>query len=175
MKLEINNSGTNSYYDEYLFLVQNYKKIYSNSNIKVKKSSSSAYLYLILSVVIFIGFLIWYLISKDIIQLCVTIFFAILILLSIILLCLIRKRINILASNYQKTIFEITEYGVSIENNKKYQLKFDEIRKILIGNYTITFVPNDVSKSFITTRIEYKNEIIGALKKYRCENLISNL
>ena len=173
MKIEINNSGTNSYYDEYLFLIQNYKKIYSDSNIKIKKASSSIYLYLCISVVIFIGFLIWYLMSKNTIQLCIMIFFAVLILFSIVLIYLIKKRISILVNNYQKSIFEITKDGISAESkDKKYELKFDEIKKILIGNYTITFIPNDIGKNFITTRIEYKKEIIETLKKYEKGNLI---
>ena len=173
MKLVIKDSGTNSYYDEYLFLVQNYKKVHSDSNIKIKKSSSSAYFYLCISIIIFIGSLIWYLLSNDAMQLCVLGLFSVSILLSIILLYLTKKRISTLSNSHQKTIFEITKDGVKVENkDKKFNLKFDEIKKILIGNYTITFIPNDITKNFITTRIEFKEDITKALKKYKKDNLI---
>lgn len=173
MKVEISDKGTSNYYDEYLFLIQNRNKLYSNSNIKIKKSSSSIYLYLLISSMIFVSFLIWYLISKSTLQLCVMILFLFLVIFSLVVIRLIKSRIKMLLDNHQTTKFEITNTCISVENkNKKYELNLDEIKKVVIGNYTITFVPNDINKEFITTRIEYKDEIIDTLKKYKKENLI---
>ena len=173
MKIEVNEKGSNNYYDEFLFLVSNHNKINSNDNIKIKKASSPVYLYLLISILFSIGFLIWFLYSKEVLHLCIMIFFILLSLLSCGLLILIKKRINFLSSNHRSNIFEISKSGVTVESSdKKYKLNFDEIKKVLIGQHTVTFVPTN-NKEFITTRIEYKDEIVKTLKKYGKDNLLS--
>ena len=173
MKIDIDNPGTKDYYDEFLFIVNNRKKICSNLNIKVYKLSYVAYRYLAISFIIFLIFLFWYLRSNKVLHLFITILFLFLIILSIIYLFLIKKRINKLLNSFSKTEFAIENECVFVESNEqKYKLKFDEIKGIIMGNYTLSFIPKDIKKQFITTRIEYKDEIIKALKKYNKDKLI---
>ena len=173
MKIDIDNPGTKDYYDEFLFIVNNLKKICSNLNTKVYKLSYVAYRYLAISFIIFLIFLFWYLRSNKVLHLFITILFLFLIILSIIYLFLIKKRINKLLNSFSKTEFAIENECVFVESNEqKYKLKFDEIKGIIMGNYTLSFIPKDMKKQFITTRIEYKDEIIKALKKYNKDKLI---
>ena len=73
---------------------------------------------------------------------------------------MIKKRINKLINTYTKTILEINNKAILIENNNtKVKMELKDINKVLEGKYTITFIPKELSIPFITTRIEYKEEI----------------
>ncbi|MBR2827876.1 MAG: hypothetical protein IKE70_01415 [Bacilli bacterium] len=175
MKIENKEPGSKDYYDEYLYIALNYKKLKDNSNKKVKKLSNSAYLYFMISTIIFILFLLWYLSTKDWIQLSITIFFGLLTILSMIYITLIKKRILLLIRSYSKTTFEITKDHILVENKiKKYSLKWNELDRILLNNDTILWIPKDEKNDFIITRIEYKEEIIKTLKNLKKEHLIVN-
>ena len=173
MKIDIDNAGTKDYYDEFLFIVNNRKKICSNLNAKVYKLSYVACRYLAISFIIFLIFLFSYLKFNKVLHLCITILFLCLIILSIIYLLLIRKRINLLLNSFSKTTLTIEkEYILVQSNEQEYKLNFNEVKGIIIGNYTISFIPKDMKKKFITIRIEYKDEILKTLEKYKKDNLI---
>lgn len=173
MKIEIKEKGTNNYYDEYLFFANNYKKIQDNPNTKIKKMTTSAITYLIISLLLFVAFLIWYLISKEALQLFIMIFFAVLSVCSILLILLIKNNIKKMANNHSKAVFEITSDYVSAKNdNTNIKLKLDEIKSVIISKNMILFIPKEISKPFVATRIEYKEEVIKTLKKYKKDNLI---
>lgn len=102
-----------------------------------------------------------------------TIFFSVLMIISVFYIIMIINRINQCTNVPGTNIFEITNSFVKIEtSNKKLKLDWDEIKSIIFGKYTISFISNDISKPFITTNIIYKEEVIKTLKKYKKEDLI---
>jgi len=172
MKIEIEEKGSNNYYDEFLYIINNYKKIQNNKNIKIKKLSSISYLYLIISLIILIIYSILYISDKTKMNLIIMIIFIILTIFSIFYIYLVKKNIKTLSNNFVPTKIEISSNYVKIDNAKKnISLNWDEIKYILIGSYTISFIPNN-NKEFITTRIDYKDKITAALKKYDKEHLL---
>lgn len=52
-----------------------------------------------------------------------------------------------------------------MENNKKHVLNFEDLKCIIIGKYTISFMPKNMNNELLTTRIEYKDEIINIINK----------
>lgn len=173
MKKEIDTVGTKNYYDEYLFVLSNYKKIFYNLKTKIYKLSINSYKLLAVSLFMFLLFLFWYLNDKENINLLIMILFLSLTILSILYVFLIKNRINKLINSFRKSVFGIEKDYVYIEyDNTDYKIFFNEIKGVIIGKYTITFIPNDLSKQFITTRIEYKDEIISIFKKLKKDNLI---
>lgn len=136
--------------------------------------TTSAITYLIISLLIFVAFLIWYLISKEALQLFIMIFFAVLSVCSILLILLIKNNIKKMANNHSKAVFEITSDYVSAKNdNTNIKLKLDEIKNVIISKNMILFIPKEISKPFVATRIDYKEEVIKTLKKYKKkDNLI---
>lgn len=172
MKIEINEKGTDNYYDEFLYIIYNYKKIHNNKNIKIKTLSSNSYIYLIISLVFAIIFFLFYFSRKTNLNLIILISFIILTILSIFYIYLVKRNIKVLSNNFVPTKIEFSSKYVKIDNEKKsHVLDWDEIKYILIGKYTISFIPNN-NKEFITTRIDYKDKIISILKKYDKEYLI---
>ena len=130
--------------------------------------TTSAITYLIISLLIFVAFLIWYLISKEALQLFIMIFFAVLSVCSILLILLIKNNIKKMANNHSKAVFEITSDYVSAKNdNTNIKLKLDEIKNVIISKNMILFIPKEISKPFVATRIDYKEEVIKTLKKYK--------
>ena len=43
-----------------------------------------------------------------------------------------------------------------------------------MNKYSICFIPNSLNNAIISMTIEYKNDIINVLKKYKREELIIN-
>ena len=173
MKLEIKECGNNSYYDEFLYLVQNYKKIRNNSIKNVHGLFKSGYLYLVVSCVIDVLFLVLYLLKKENIFLYVVIFFSFLVVFSLVYIFMISNKIKQLKNNFKESTFEINESSVSLSASSNVTLNWNEIERIMVNKNTIVFIPKDMNKAFITMRSEYKNEILDAIKKYNKENLIN--
>ena len=59
-------------------------------------------------------------------------------------------------------------------NNTKISLEttWEDIYLIIITKYCISFLPNDISKQMITLPIDYKEDILKEIKKYKKEDLI---
>jgi len=47
----------------------------------------------------------------------------------------------------------------------KISIKWKDIKNLLIGDYSITFLPKDLNAFLISLPIHYKNEVLDALKK----------
>ena len=174
MEIKIKDKGSSNYYDEFLFITSNYKKIYSNNKIKIKRLTLVAYKYLIISLSVLIIFIFMYLKYSEIMQLYTIIMFLILLVLSIIYIYIIKKKISELAKSFEETTLVINNNYICLENkNKKYKLKLDDIKNIVLSKNCILFIPNDIQLSFIVTRRDYEDEIMIALKKYNKEQLIN--
>ena len=173
MRLEVTERGSKKYYDEFLYLAINYKKISNNSYKKIRGLSLSAYLYSFISIVFVATFLVLYLLNKDNLYMGIMIFFIVLFIMSILYLMLIYRKIRISGNIKGTNILEITDSYVKIEaQNTKIEYKWDEIKNIKIGKYTINFIPKDNTKPFITTNMIYIDQVMDTLKKYSKEDLI---
>ena len=173
MKLEIEERGSKKYYDEFLFLAFNYKKISNNPHGKIHGLTMSGYLYCGISLVLTLLMMILYIMNKGNIYIYLTIFFSVILIISVLYILMILNKIKKSIATKGISSFEITKSYVCIEaNGKSLQLNFDEIKFILLGKYTINFIPNDITKPFITTNIIYKEEVINTLRKYKKDNLI---
>lgn len=173
MRIEINEKGSSNYYDEFLFIAYNYNKINNNPNMRIHGLTFNAYIYLIISVVIGIIFTILYFIFRDKICLFTVILFILTSILSFVHIYLLKRCINKYINSHKKSTIEINKSGILAETeDSKFEIEADVLKAIIIGKYTITFIPNDSSKHFITTRIEYKDKIVKALKKYKLDKYI---
>ena len=52
------------------------------------------------------------------------------------------------------------------------ELLWDDVNYIIIGKFTVSFIPKEETNRIITTRIEYKDKILKMLKKYKKEQLL---
>ncbi len=91
MKIDIDNVGSADYYDEFLFIVSNSKKIRKKPNMSIYGLSKSAYCYMTISASMFVFLLIMYLISKNNVFIFLMILFVVIFLLSAFYLFIIKK------------------------------------------------------------------------------------
>ena len=100
------------------------------------------------------------------IHLLIVILFSLLIILSFLNLFLIKKNINKLINSYLTTIFQLDNNCVLVKNsNTDYKLEFNDIKKVIIDEDIILFIPKELNKEFIATRGEYKDEIVKTLEQ----------
>ena len=173
MKLEINDRGTKEYYDEFLYIANNKNKFRSNPYSKVGKASTSAFIYSGISLVLGLLFLVLYMLDKNNIYLYVIIFFGFIFLLSLLLIFLVFKRLNLLVNTKGVIVLEIDDKGIEISKDDiKYDVLWDEISNVIINKLTISFIPIDNSKAFITIDIKYKKEIVSVIKELKKDSLL---
>lgn len=100
----------------------------------------------------------------------VCIFIAIVVLRIIYINILLKKALK---SNVAKTI-TINEDGIESlkENGKKYIITWENLKYVIINQYCICIMPNNVKKRIITLDKKYQKDVIKALKKYSKEDLL---
>lgn len=174
MKIEIKERGCNNFYDEFLFVLFNYKKIVKNPQKKVKRISQSSICYLIVSLVILALFTILYLNEKSYkTYLLIIYLFSFLSVFSIIYYLIIKKRINTLKNVKGTIIIEFNDNEIKyISNDNKYEIKWDNIKYIIINNYSICFIPKKINNILIGIDKKYIKEVRDAVKKYKKDKIL---
>ncbi len=170
MKIEVKEKGSKEYYDELLYIVSN-NVLQKNPHKKIKRITTHAIQLGIISLLILIPFTVLYILSPTAMYLIVIILFTICVILSVVYYILITKKIELIANTNQNSIFEINKEGITIKVAKQqHHLDYKEIDNIIINKYTICFM--STTNQSLYTRIEYKDEVIGALTKYKQDKLI---
>ena len=87
------------------------------------------------------------------------------------------KAIKSLVNRKTDSIFSINKDSVSLENNvvkQKNELLWSDINYILVGKYSIGFMPKKESdrKVAIYCSIDYIDKIIKVLEKYKKQDLL---
>lgn len=181
MKIEIKeiNNPYKFYNEVYGTLKVYFKKLYDNPYKKIMPLTTSYLLYCILCFIVLLSYII--------ISITVTSYSNImLVLIGIVFVCFIIgfvrlicsiKGIKTLVNRKTDSIFSITKDSVSIENKivgQKNELLWSDINYILVGKYSIGFMPKKDSdrKVAIYCSIDYKDKITKALEKYKKLNLL---
>ncbi len=75
--------------------------------------------------------------------------------------------------SFKKSSLEFTEKSVVMDYEGEHcELLWDDVNYIIIGKFTVSFIPKEETNRIITTRIEYKDKILKMLKKYKKEQLL---
>lgn len=173
MKITIDKRGSREYYEEFLFVVSNYRRYRRKPNTKAQ--TYSKYMrnnYIVIGLCLLILGLYSY-ISKDRLYLA-------LILVCIALLCYTiyyhhntNEMIKAYLNDTSIKTLEIDKEGVCYTDpTKSYKLKWENIKYILINKYSISFIPENASMVVISTDLEYKDQVFKALKEVNKENLV---
>lgn len=166
MKIEVNNKGPRSYYNEIAYIKLNFSRVIYNP-VKPAKTETA---YVLTRVIGFLAVLFvaayLYTKTKDIIY--GIIFLALVVAEVAILLTLIngiRKMHSLMAEDGPRVI-EVDEEGIrSIENGKTNDLSWDDILCIAINKHSIAVLPKEVSMYGIYCSLEYKDEMVRAIKE----------
>ena len=172
MKLEISERGNFSYYDEFLYIMSNIKKISSNNKIKVKKLTSVAFIYSAISFIFTLVFLLFYILKKDNLYFYILCFFSFIFIFSVVYFVMILNKIKQLRGEEGTIIFEITEDYVRVEKNGvECKLNWNEITSVIINKNTICFIPREL-KVLVAISKDYKEQVVSILKKFKKDSLL---
>ena len=184
MKLNIdNNKITFQYLDESLYVLFNRNKIMGNTKLKTKSYSSIYKTRIIAFLICSLIFLICSIFAglnndQDSLNL-----YSLLLLITLCFTIIyfkssrkIKQQINDRLKNKSDYILEINDKEVKFNkpNEQNVNLKWQSIQYIFIGNYSIVFVSREENLISIGVPINYKEEILSAIKKYKKEDIIIN-
>ncbi len=173
MKIEVNKRGTKEYYDEFLYILSNIRKIKKRPQKKVHNLTIVLKAYGIFLLVSIILLIILYYKSFDIIFIFSSGMLTLLLIYTIFYLCFVTKRINHFQERKTKIVINLTKEGITfIDDTKNIKIKWSEIDIILVNKYSISFIPKDISNIFISISTEYKDLVLKGTNKYNYNSLI---
>ena len=173
MKVRITERGTKSYYDEFIYIAYFVKKFMKRPWSRTHRMTH--YLITSIFVVILALFLelYFYKIYNDGFMLFVVGVLTLLLLYHIIYLFMVIKRIGFYKSDNKDVTFSLEKDGVLYESEDlNINLKWENIKYVIVGKYSIVFIPVSIKYAIISISVDYKNEFVEGLKKYKKENLL---
>ena len=167
MEIRINDSGSKDYYGEVLAVMSNYGKLVKNPRQKIRGLHKQAMMLTGIALVFLLVFSILYAMDMSYtLYFYIVIIFAVALVLGIIYNILINRRISQLKNPGadKRLVIENDHVEMSIDGEKT-RLLMSEIQYILINNYSIAFLPQNISSKMIAVGVAHKNEILNSINE----------
>lgn len=167
MEIRINDSGSKDYYGEVLAVMSNYGKLVKNPRQKIRGLHKQAMMLTGIALVFLVVFSILYAMDMSYtLYFYIIIIFAVALVLGIIYNILINRRISQLKNPGadKRLVIENDHVELSIDSEKT-RLLMSEIQYILINNYSIAFLPQNINSKMIAVNVAHKNEILNSINE----------
>lgn len=167
MEIRINDSGSKDYYGEVLAVMSNYGKLVKNPRQKIRGLHKQAMMLTGIALVFLVVFSILYAMDMSYtLYFYIIIIFAVALVLGIIYNILINRRISQLKNPGadKRLVIENDHVELSIDSEKT-RLLMSEIQYILINNYSISFLPQNINSKMIAVNVAHKNEILNSINE----------
>lgn len=167
MEIRINDSGSKDYYGEVLAVMSNYGKLVKNPRQKIRGLHKQAMMLTGIALVFLLVFSILYAMDMSYtLYFYIIIIFAVALVLGIIYNILINRRISQLKNPGadKRLVIENDHVELSIDSEKT-RLLISEIQYILINNYSISFLPQNINSKMIAVDVAHKNEILNSINE----------
>lgn len=167
MEIRINDSGSKDYYGEVLAVMSNYGKLVKNPRQKIRGLHKQAMMLTGIALVFLVVFSILYAMDMSYtLYFYIIIIFAVALVLGIIYNILINRRISQLKNPGadKRLVIENDHVELSIDSEKT-RLLISEIQYILINNYSISFLPQNINSKMIAVNVAHKNEILNSINE----------
>lgn len=167
MEIRINDSGSKDYYGEVLAVMSNYGKLVKNPRQKIRGLHKQAMMLTGIALVFLVVFSILYAMDMSYtLYFYIIIIFAVALVLGIIYNILINRRISQLKNPGadKRLVIENDHVELSIDGEKT-RLLISEIQYILINNYSISFLPQNINSKMIAVNVAHKNEILNSINE----------
>lgn len=176
MIIEVKEKGKKEYYDEFLYIANNYRKFIKNPNKKARQFTKTLFIYDICIILGILMFMMFYLQEYKVIYVFIVGILSVAIVLSLIVFTFIQKQINVFMNMTGNERLELNNDEIKYSDiEKEMKVKWNEIEKVIINKYSICFLPKRITNAFISISTEYKEQIIEALKSYnKMDILIDN-
>ena len=173
MKIEVKERGSKNYYDEFLYIISNYRKFRKNPNKKVHRLTINLLVYDILLLFSIIILLLFYVVDKDHLFIFLIGMLSLLFIFMLLYLIMINIRIKQFMSSTETKIININNVGVEYaDNEKNIRIKWEEVAFIIINKHTICFLPKARTNILISLTTKYRKEVIKGLDKYNKTSLL---
>lgn len=166
MEIGIDKIGSKEYYGEVLSVMSNYAKLVKNPNQKIRPLTAQAIILTVFSLVFLVIFTILYIQDQSYaLYFYVVLIFAVAFILGIIYYILINRRISKLKNigGDRKLIIEDDFVEMNV-GDEKTRLEISQIKYVIINKYSISFLPQNNSLKLIAVSVDYKEEILKAIK-----------
>lgn len=173
MKIEVNKRGSREYYDEFLYIASRYRKYQQNPKIKTHRMTRFLIFYLCMAV--FAGGinLLFYFKTGDSLHLMVAGMLGLLLVLYIRYYVSVEKRIKAFMDDTgSKTIELNDEYVGYKDDSKDIRISWNDLSSILIGRYSICFIPKNQTDILISISRDYEDGIRKGLQETGKEYLV---
>lgn len=167
MEIRINDSGSKDYYGEVLAVMSSYGKLVKNPRQKIRGLHKQAMMLTGIALVFLLVFSILYAMDMSYtLYFYIIIIFSVALVLGIIYNILINRRISQLKNPGadKRLVIENDHVELSIDSEKT-RLLISEIQYILINNYSIAFLPQNINSKMIAVNVAYKNEILNSINE----------
>lgn len=167
MEIRIGNVESKDYYGEVLAVMSSYGKLVKNPRQKIRGLHKQAMMLTGIALVFLVVFSILYAMDMSYtLYFYIVIIFAVALVLGIIYNILINRRISQLKNPGadKRLVIEKDYVEMSIDGEKS-RLLMSEIRYVLINNYSIAFLPQNVNSKMIAIDVAHKNEIINSINE----------
>lgn len=167
MEIRINDSGSKDYYGEVLAVMSNYGKLVKNPRQKIRGLHKQAMMLTGIALVFLLVFSILYAMDMSYtLYFYIIIIFAVALVLGIIYNILINRRISQLKNpGADKRLVIEKDYVEMNIDSEKTRLLMSEIQYILINNYSIAFLPQNINSKMIAVNVTHKNEILNSINE----------
>ena len=173
MRLEIKEISSREYYDEFLYIVFRHRKIRKSPRRKVYQFTKYIMTYMILSFCAVVLFNLFYVDSNEPFFLFLTGMLTVLLFILLVYQITYTKRIELLMQDDGVKTIEFNENGIEyIDDDKNIRTKWEDIKYIVINQYTISILPKVVIDGFTSLDVKYKDEVIKTLEKFGKEKLL---
>jgi hypothetical protein len=162
------------FYNELLYVTTKYNRILVNPRMKMRKVTNS-FIFTILMCVLSALMLLYIYLKKN--NILVLILIVLIVLLLIITILYLLNALHFIKNEVKESggsTVDITKTGVRLTKGKKMDFKigWDDIKYVLINNYSITFIPVKSTFLMIGVNIVHKDDIIKAIKEVKKDSII---
>ncbi len=173
MRLEVSEVGKKEYYDEFLYVVSQYKSFKKNPRRKAYQFTKHLMFYIIFTFIVLLLNFSGYLDTKEWIFAFMTGALTLALAIQVICLFVYTKRLKMFMNIKGVRTIEFNETGIEyIDDDKNIRVKWEDLKYVIINRYSICMLPKAILQGFTSVGIKYKNEIIAGLKKYEKESLL---
>ena len=173
MEFKIKNNGSKEFYDEFLYVVTQYKKIKNNPEKKAYRMTRYLIIYIlfVLAGMLLFGFM--YSGHKNLIWAALIGMYSLLLVYLVIYLVNLTKKIKTYIDMEDEQIINIDDKGVKISSGENaFTINWDDIANIVVNKYSICFIPKTAANFLMSVSVEYIDNVVEAIKKVNRESLL---
>lgn len=173
MEIKVTEKGTKDYYNEFLYMAYNYKSFRNNPFKKTHNISFIVFIYIAILAICTICFYQFYKITLDNQFLVEAGMLIVLEMVLIVIYIIIQMQINNFMNISGDRKIKISQKGLEyVDDIQNLRISWDDIKNIIINQYSITVVPNSKNRAFMAISKTYKEEFIKGLEKFDKTSLL---